>query len=100
MGFGADRRPALLVPAKRKLRAMPADIRNPSAVRPTNVPPATLQVPAPVPADLPGAVVPLRFGPPRVVTREHTNNAVRWKQGERLNHLLEAACARFADSDA
>jgi non-ribosomal peptide synthetase-like protein len=42
----------------------------------------------------------LRFGPPKVVTREHTNNAVRWKQGERLNHVLEEACARFAASDA
>jgi non-ribosomal peptide synthetase-like protein len=44
--------------------------------------------------------VALRFGPPKVVTREHTNNAVRWKQGERLNHLLEEACAHFAESDA
>ncbi|MBV9556770.1 MAG: amino acid adenylation domain-containing protein, partial [Pseudolabrys sp.] len=47
-------------------------------------------------------VVPLKrhFGPPKVVTREHTNNAVRWKQGERLNHVIEDACARFADSAA
>jgi non-ribosomal peptide synthetase-like protein len=42
----------------------------------------------------------LRFGPPKVVTREHTNNAVRWKAGERLNHVLEEACARFAANDA
>ena len=48
---------------------------------------------------LPSAVA-LRFGPPKVVTREHTNNAVRWKQGERLNHVLEEACVRFADRDA
>ena len=52
------------------------------------------------PAQLPDEPVALRFGPPKVVTREHTNNAVRWKQGERLNHLLEEACARFADSEA
>ncbi len=52
-----------------------------------------------VPLAAPG-IVPLRFGPPKVVTREHTNNAVRWKAGERLNTLLEDACARFADSDA
>ena len=40
------------------------------------------------------------FGRPQVVTREHTNNAVRWKPGERLNHLLEEACIRFAASEA
>ena len=40
------------------------------------------------------------FGRPQVITREHTNNAVRWKQGERLNHLLEEACIRFATNDA
>jgi non-ribosomal peptide synthetase-like protein len=38
-----------------------------------------------------------RFGPPQIVVREHTNNAVRWKIGERLNHLIEATCIRFAD---
>lgn len=36
----------------------------------------------------------------QVVIREHTNNAVRWKQGERLNHVLEEACVRFADNEA
>src|SRR6185436_74008 len=41
-----------------------------------------------------------RFGPPQIVVREHANNAVRWKPGERLNHLLEEACIRFADHDA
>src|SRR3954449_9742034 len=40
------------------------------------------------------------FGQPQVVIREHTNNAVRWKQGERLNHLLEEACVRFSGSEA
>ena len=37
-----------------------------------------------VPLAAPG-IVPLRFGPPKVVMREHANNAVRWKAGERLN---------------
>src|ERR1043166_5028465 len=41
-----------------------------------------------------------RFGPPKIVTREHINNAVRWTPGERLNHLLEEACIRFGASDA
>jgi len=41
-----------------------------------------------------------RLGRPQVVVREHANNAVRWKLGERLNHVLEEACLRFADSDA
>jgi non-ribosomal peptide synthetase-like protein len=41
-----------------------------------------------------------RFGPPQIVVREHANNAVRWKAGERLNHLLEEVCIRFADHDA
>ena len=29
-----------------------------------------------------------------------TNTAVRWAPGERLNHLLEEACIRFATNDA
>ena len=41
-----------------------------------------------------------RFGPPKIVTREHINNAVRWTPGERLNHLVEEACIRFGASDA
>src|SRR5262245_56847677 len=41
-----------------------------------------------------------RFGPPQIVVREHANNAVRWKAGERLNHVIEEACIRFADHDA
>src|SRR5215212_10213606 len=32
--------------------------------------------------------------------REHASNAVRWAPGERLNHLLEEACIRFATNDA
>jgi non-ribosomal peptide synthetase-like protein len=40
------------------------------------------------------------FGRPQVVIREHTNNAVRWKPGERLNHLIEEMCIRFASNDA
>ena len=41
-----------------------------------------------------------RFGPPKIVTREHISNAVRWTPGERLNHLLEEACIRYGASDA
>jgi len=80
----------------------PSDIRDLSVGRPVATPIVELQAPAQLPADLRSAVEPvaLRFGPPKVVTREHTNNAVRWKQGERLNHLLEEACARFAERDA
>ena len=81
----------------------PADIRNLSARRPASAPcrraahrPRNC---GPICAD---AVEPItrRFGPPKMVTREHTNNAVRWKPGERLNHVLEEACIRFAESDA
>ena len=43
---------------------------------------------------------PRRFGRPQLVIREHTNNAVRWKTGERLNHVLEEACIRFSESAA
>jgi non-ribosomal peptide synthetase-like protein len=32
--------------------------------------------------------------------RDHASNAVRWAPGERLNHLLEEACIRFATNDA
>src|SRR5215213_10067673 len=31
---------------------------------------------------------------------EHATNAVRWAPGERLNHLLEEVCIRFATNDA
>ncbi|BAT59331.1 linear gramicidin synthase subunit D [Variibacter gotjawalensis] len=41
-----------------------------------------------------------RGGGVQVVIREHTNNAVRWKQGERLHNLIEDACQRFADLEA
>jgi non-ribosomal peptide synthetase-like protein len=39
-------------------------------------------------------------GRPQSVVREHASNAVRWAPGERLNHLLEEACIRFATNDA
>jgi non-ribosomal peptide synthetase-like protein len=51
------------------------------------------------PSDVAGPIK-RRFGPPKIVTREHINNAVRWTPGERLNHLLEEACIRFGASDA
>jgi non-ribosomal peptide synthetase-like protein len=35
-----------------------------------------------------------------IVVREHVSNALRWVPGERLNHLLEDACIRFATNDA
>src|SRR5437763_1783740 len=80
----------------------PAEIRGLSAGRPLSGPIVELRAPVPLRPDLRSAFEPaaLRFGPPKVVTREHTNNAVRWKPGERLNHLLQDACARFAESDA
>ena len=34
------------------------------------------------------------------VVQEHAINAVRWAPGERLDHLLEEACIRFATNDA
>ncbi|MEZ5648909.1 MAG: amino acid adenylation domain-containing protein, partial [Alphaproteobacteria bacterium] len=37
---------------------------------------------------------------PQIVVREHVSNAVRWVPGERLNHLIEKACNRFATNDA
>ena len=74
----------------------PADLRNVSAQRSAAAPVAALRSPAQAPVV--SEPVALRFGPPKVVTREHTNNAVRWKQGERLNHLLQDACSRFAES--
>ena len=69
----------------------PSDIRNLSADRPLTAPIVELRSPAQLPADVRDAIEPIsaRFGRPQMVIREHTNNAVRWKQGERLNHLLE-----------
>lgn len=49
---------------------------------------------------LPADTVRRSYGRPQIVVREHTNNAVRWEPGERLNHLIEAACIRFADRPA
>ena len=37
---------------------------------------------------------------PHGVVREYANNTPRWAPGERLNHLLEEACIRFATNDA
>jgi non-ribosomal peptide synthetase-like protein len=73
----------------------PADTPDLSAGRSVSAPVLPLRAAALLPS-----AVALRFGPPKVVTREHTNNAVRWTQGERLNHVLEEACVRFADRDA
>src|SRR5947209_19013324 len=78
------------------------DIPDPGAARTAGAPVIGLRAPLqPQPASR-GIAEPvaLRFGPPKVVTREHTNNAVRWKQGERLNQLLERACERFAENEA
>ena len=41
-----------------------------------------------------------RLSRPQTVVREHASNAFRWAPGERLNHLLEEACIRFATNDA
>ena len=42
-----------------------------------------------------------RLGRPQSVVREeHASNAVCWAPGERLDHLLEEACIRFATNDA
>ncbi|MGA6991383.1 MAG: AMP-binding protein, partial [Nitrososphaeraceae archaeon] len=41
-----------------------------------------------------------RLGRPQSVVREDASKAVRWAPGERLNHLLEEACIRFATNDA
>ena len=40
------------------------------------------------------------LGRPQSVVHEHASNAVCWAPGERLNHLLEEACIRFATNDA
>jgi non-ribosomal peptide synthetase-like protein len=37
---------------------------------------------------------------PQSIVCEHANNAIRWAPDERLNHLLEEACVRFATNDA
>src|SRR5436305_12263062 len=80
----------------------PSDVRNLSAHRPVGAPVVELRSPMQLRPDLREVIEPIQrsFGQPQVVIREHTNNAVRWKQGERLNHLLEEACIRFSESDA
>src|SRR4051812_2414242 len=84
------------------MHQQPGDISDLGAARTAGAPVIGLRTPAQPQATSRGTAEPvaLRFGPPKVVTREHTNNAVRWKPGERLNHLLQDACARFAESDA
>src|SRR5688572_8321344 len=79
----------------------PHDLRDPAG-RSTGEPITQLRprVQALAAADDATEMVRHRFGPPQIVVREHANNAVRWKPGERLNHLLEEACIRFADHDA
>src|SRR6187402_2321683 len=79
----------------------PADIRNLSARR-SGATVVELHSADQLRPELRDVIEPIRrsFGRPQVVTREHTNNAVRWTQGERLNHLLEEVCVRFAASDA
>jgi len=80
----------------------PADIRNLSARRSAGASVVELHSADQLRPELRDVIEPIRrsFGRPQVVTREHTNNAVRWTQGERLNHLLEEVCVRFAASDA
>jgi len=80
----------------------PADIRDLSARRPGSASVIELRSPSQLRPDLRDAIEPIqrKFGRPELVIREHTNNTVRWKQGERLNHLLEEACIRFSESDA
>jgi non-ribosomal peptide synthetase-like protein len=41
-----------------------------------------------------------RFDHHHSVVSEHASNTIRWVPGERLNHLLEEACIRFATNDA
>ena len=41
-----------------------------------------------------------RLGRSQSDVREHASNAFRWAPGERLNHLLQEACIRFAKNDA
>jgi non-ribosomal peptide synthetase-like protein len=80
----------------------PADIRDLSARRSGATPNVELRSLEQLRPELRDVIEPIRrsFGRPQVLTREHANNAVRWKHGERLNHLLEEACIRFAASDA
>ena len=80
----------------------PSDVRNLSAHRPVGAPVIALRSPTQLRPDLRSVIEPIQrsFRQPQVVIREHTNNAVRWKAGERLNHLLEEACIRFSETDA
>jgi hypothetical protein len=37
---------------------------------------------------------------PSVLCGHDADNFLRWQEGERLHHVFEQACDRFADSDA
>src|ERR1041385_6338956 len=78
----------------------PSDIRRLSGGR-AGAAVVELRSPDQLRTELRNAIEPIQrsFGR-QIVIREHTNNAVRWKQGERLNHLLEEACIRFSESEA
>ena len=80
----------------------PSDIRNLSARRPASATVVELRSPAQLRPDLRDAIEPSAAASAArsMVIREHTNNAVRWKAGERLNHVLEEACIRFSENDA
>src|SRR3954466_5535920 len=80
----------------------PSDVRNLSAHRSTGAPVVELRSPAQLRPDLRDVIEPIqrRFGQAQVVIREHTNNAPRWKQGERLNNLLEEACTPSSEGAA
>src|SRR6187200_16767 len=41
-----------------------------------------------------------RLDSPQSLVLNHGNNVPRWAPGERLNHLLEEMCIRFATNDA
>src|SRR6186997_337896 len=106
-GAERSRISAAQAPFRRQRKAsvpmdQPSDIRNLSARRPGSASVVELRSPAQLRPDLREAIAPVqrRFGRPQQVIREHTNNAVRWKPGERLNHLLEAASLRLSATAA
>lgn len=74
----------------------PADIHSLGAKQSVDTPVVELRSPAQLRSDL----VEGRGPRSQVLIQEHTNNAIRWAPGERLNHLLEEACLRFAANDA
>src|SRR5579871_3461108 len=66
----------------------PPEMRNPNAGRSGSA--AVVELRPSVP----------RVVRPQVVTQNAVSNEIRWTLGERLNHLIEQACARFAERDA